>query len=104
METQQEYERIRALFADADESQAALVDGAMWEAARLRCELDRLHQIVRMSGLVRVDPANPLRQKELPVSRMITKIRANYLSYIDKLAKIMGRSVDIEELDMDEYE
>ena len=44
-----EYERIRALFSSVDENQLALVDGAIWEAARLRTELDGLHAVVAQS-------------------------------------------------------
>lgn len=105
METTQEYERIKALFDGVDDKQLQLIDGAIWEAARLRAELNRLHEIVKQSGLVKVNPDNPLQQKELPVSRMIVKVRANYLNYIAKLANILGRSVDDDEDDdLSEFE
>ena len=58
-EINQEYERIKALFANVDENQLLLVDGAILEAARLRVELNRLHEIVKLSGLIKVDPNNP---------------------------------------------
>ena len=106
METGQEYDRIRALFegADADEKQLAIVDGAIVEAARLRVELDRLHELEAVSGLIRVDPGNPQRQKELPVSRMLPKVRANYTNIIFKLAAILGKSVSDEDLGLDDFE
>lgn len=104
MTVQEEYERIKILFAGVDEKQFSMVDGAIWEAARLRVELDRLHQIVQQTGLIKINPDNPLQQKELPVSRMIVKVRANYLNYIAKLAGILGRSVDDEEDGLGDYE
>lgn len=104
MDPQQEYKRIKALFDGVDEKQLALVDGALWEAARLRVELDRLNEIVRQTGLVKVHPDNPGMQKELPVSRMIIKVRANYLNYIAKLSGVLGKSVDDEDDDMKEFE
>jgi len=104
MEPQQEYKRIKALFDGVDEKQLALVDGALWESARLRVELDRLNEIVRQTGLVKVHPDNPSMQKELPVSRMIIKVRANYLNYIAKLSGVLGKSVDDEDDDMKEFE
>ena len=58
-ELRQEYDRIKALFVDVDEKQLQLVDGAIIEAARLRVELDKLHDIVKVSGLIKVDPNNP---------------------------------------------
>lgn len=104
MDPQQEYKRIKALFDGVDEKQLALVEGALWEAARLRVELDRLNEIVRQTGLVKVHPDNPGMQKELPVSRMIIKVRANYLNYIAKLSGVLGKSVDDEDDDMKEFE
>lgn len=99
-----EYERIRALFGDMDENQLALVEGAIWEAARLRVELDGLHDVVAKSGLVKVDPANPSRQKELPVSRMLPKVRAGYTNIIFKLARVLGATITEDDLGMDDYE
>ena len=87
-----------------DENQLALVEGAIWEAARLRVELDGLHDVAAKSGLVKVDPANPSRQKELPVSRMLPKVRAGYTNIIFKLARILGATITEDDLGMDDYE
>ena len=100
----QEYERIKSLFADVDEKQLQLVDGAIIEAARLRVELDRLNEIVKQSGLIKVDPNNPSRQKALPVSRELPKVRAGYTNIIFKLARVLGASVADEDLGLDDYE
>lgn len=102
--TKQEYERIKALFADVDEKQLQLVDGAIIEAARLRVELDRLNAIVKVSGLVKVDPNNPTRQKALPVSKELPKVRAGYTNIIFKLARVLGASINDEDLGLDDYE
>lgn len=104
MEVQEEYKRIKALFEGVDEKQIQLVDGSIWEAARLRVELDKLNEIVKDTGLVAVNPKNPAQQKELPVSKMITKVRANYLSYISKLSALLGRNVDEEDDSLSEFE
>lgn len=102
-ELQKEYERIKELFADVDEKQLQLVDGAIIEAARLRIELDRLHEIVKVTGLIKVDPNNPTRQKVLPVSKELPKIRAGYTNIIFKLARILGAGVNEEDLGLDDY-
>lgn len=99
-----EYKRIKALFADVDEKQLQLVDGAIIEAARLRVELDRLNEIVKQSGLIKVDPNNPSRQKALPVSRELPKVRAGYTNIIFKLARVLGASVADEDLGLGDYE
>lgn len=99
-----EYERIRDLFEGVDEKQLALVDGAIHEAARLRAELDGLHEIVKRTGLLHYDTNNPNRQKELPVSRMLPKVRAGYTNVIFKLSKVLGAVVNEEDLGLDDYE
>lgn len=104
IELNQEYERIKALFADVDEKQLQLVDGAIIEAARLRVELDGLHEIVKQSGLIKIDLNNPTRQKTLPVSKELPKVRAGYTNVIFKLARILGASVGDEDLGLDDYE
>ena len=102
-EINQEYERIKALFANVDENQLLLVDGAILEAARLRVELNRLHEIVKLSGLIKVDPNNPARQKALPVAKELPKVRAGYTNIIFKLARVLGASVNDEDLGLDDY-
>ena len=104
MEVEKEYERIRKLFEDCDESQLQLLDGAFWECARLRVELDGLHKIVQQSGLIKVNPKNPSMQKELPVSKQIVRVRANYLNYIAKLSNILGKNVSEEDDDLEDFE
>ena len=104
MESSQEYERIKALFVGIEEKQLALIEVAIWKAARLKIELDGLQQIVKESGLIKTNPANPMQQKELPVSRMLVKVRANYLNYIAKLSAVLGRNVDETDDGLGEFE
>ena len=103
IEIRQEYERIKKLFADVDEKQLQLVDGAILEAARLRVELDRLHEIVKRSGLIKIDENNPTRQKTLPVSKELPKVRAGYTNIIFKLARVLGAGINEEDLGLDDY-
>lgn len=70
------------------------------ECARLKVELDDLHEIVKETGLIKFNPNNMSQQKELPVSKLITKVRANYLSYVSRLSGILGKNI----LDDDEDE
>ena len=93
---EKEYERIKELFKEADENQLKLIDGAILEAARIKVELDDLHMIVKETGLIKINPKNKAIQKELPISKMIIKARANYLNYITKLASYLDVKVDDE--------
>lgn len=100
-----EYKRLISLFEGIDEEQLILIDGAILEAARMKIELDELAAIVNSSGgLVKVNPENVRQQKELPSSKLITKLRPNYLSYIDKLFKLLGKDADDEDDEMSDYE
>jgi len=101
---EQEYQRILALFDGIDEKQLALIDGAIRESARLRVELDRLNEIVAQTGLIKLHPTSPALQRELPVSRLVVKVRANYLNYIAKLSSVLGKSLDLDEDDLKEFE
>jgi hypothetical protein len=104
LDIKQEYERIKELFKDCDDNQLALLDGSFWECARLRVELNDLHDIVKKSGLVKVNPKNPSQQLELPVSKLIVRVRANYLNYIAKLSNILGKVVSEEDDELEDYE
>ena len=106
VEVKQEYERLRELFQDgADEKLMEAADGAIMEAARIRCQLDELNKIAQAGGLVKYDPANPSRQKTQPIARTITQVRASYISYVAKLTKMIGGgSLEDDDDDLDEYE
>lgn len=104
LKVEQEYERLKKLFDSVDEKQLSLIDGALWECARLKIELDDLNKIVKESGLLKVSSTNKSLQKELPVSKMIVKVRANYLNYIAKLANILGKTIDDDDNDLEDFE
>lgn len=104
MEIKKEYERIKKLFDGIDEKQIQLLEGAFWECARLKIELDDLHKIIKNSGQVKVHPDNYEMQKELPVSKVLVKTRANYLNYIAKLSNVLGKNIDDEENDLEDFE
>ena len=87
MEIQKEYERILGIFKDIDENQLA------W----LRIELNNLHKLMGETGAVSYNPSNPKMQKELPISKVIVKTRANYLNYIAKLSNILGKNIEEDE-------
>ncbi len=100
----QEYERIKGLFSDVDEKQLALIDGAFWECARLRIELDKLNDILKDTGPVICNPKNKGQQKVVPAASMAVKIRANYLNYLAKLSNILGKNIDDEDDDLEDFE
>lgn len=100
----QEHDRIKALFDDVDEKQVELADGAIWEAARIRHQLDEINERVKVCGLIKFHPDDPTRQKALPVSRELPKLRAGYANIIFKLIHVFGANVDEDEFGLEDYE
>jgi len=101
LDIEKEYQRIKELFSGIDEKQLNLIDGAIRECARLKKELDDLHKIIEETGLVKVNPNNSSMQKELPVSKLIVKVRANYFA---KLSNVLGRNIEDDEDELSDYE
>lgn len=104
MKIEEEYQRIKALFDGVDEKVLSLIDGAILESARIKIELDDMHEIVIKSNLIKVNKENPLLQKELPISKLLTKQRANYINYISKLAGVLGKTEEEEDEELGDYE
>ena len=100
----QEHDRLRKLFEDVDEKQVELADGAIWEAARIRHQLDEINERAKVSGLVKFHPEDPTKQKVLPVSKELPKLRAGYTNIIFKLIRVLGANVNEDELGLDDYE
>lgn len=101
---QEEYKKLKEVFEGTDDKQLELLEGTFWETARLRVELNQLYAVVKQTGLLLVKDGKPSMQKELPVSKLIVKVRANYLNYISKLSSILGRSVDEDDESLTDYE
>lgn len=104
IDSKEEYRRIKDLFEGSDEKQLSLIDGAIWEAARLRVELNRLNEIIKQTGLLKINKANPVQQKELPISKLVVRVRANYLNYIAKLSNVLGKNIDDDGDGLEDYE
>lgn len=104
MKIEEEYQRIKGLFDGVDDKVLSLIDGAILESARIKVELDDMHEIVIKSNLIKVNKENPLLQKELPISKLLTKQRANYINYISKLAGVLGKIEEEEDEELGDYE
>lgn len=99
-----EYERIKSLFEGINEKQLELVDGAFWECARLRSELNSINEVLKKTGPIRVNPNNPSMHKIVPAANMAVKVRANYLNYVAKLSNILGKNIIDDDDDLEEFE
>ena len=100
----QEYERLQGLFENADQNKLKALDGLIMECARTKIDLDRLNEIAKNTGLVKVHPDHPELQKALPVANEITKVRASYTNIIDKLCRHLATNLDEDDEGLDDYE
>ena len=65
MKVKREYERIKEIFSKADETLLELNDGSIWEAARIKVELDELHEIIKVSGRIKINPRKSYQYQKL---------------------------------------
>ena len=73
MKVKKEYERIKEIFSKADETLLSLNDGAIWETARIKVELDELHEIIKVSGRIKTNPKNPAMQRNYQYQKLLKR-------------------------------
>lgn len=102
---QKEYKNTIKNLQDVDAAILNVMDGTILEMARIKIELDDLHEIVNETGIIKVHPEDPSVQKEIPAAKMLVRHRANYLNYASKLASILGKDlIEEDDLGLDEFE
>lgn len=99
-----EIERIRGAFPGADENKLAALEGMIEQAAYERLYLKRLNEQALASGLVKINPNNPMMQRSLPLSAEIARHAAALTNILDKLCKHLGAPGEEDDNDLDEFE
>lgn len=100
-----EFERVLKLFEGLDEKQLELSKGPILEYARLKIELEELHEIQKKTGSIKLSQRSNGNQEELPVTKVLVKTRANYLNYYAKLSNILGKNIlDEDDEELEGYE
>lgn len=99
-----EIERLKKEFSGSDDQKLEQMSGLIEQAATERILLKRLNEIALKSGLVRVHPENPERQRSLPVSGEITRHAAALTNITDKLMKHLSTDAEEEDDGMGDYE
>lgn len=85
---QAEYERLSELYQNIPQNKRALVDGLLWQAARLRVSLDDLYEDIKVNGNTEMfKQANDGVEfpRERPESKIFATRDKSYLSIIKKL-------------------
>lgn len=99
-----EINRLKAEFANADESKLRALDALIEQAAYERIYLRVLNEQAIKTGLVKIHPDNPELQRALPVSGEIAKHAAALTNITDKLMKHLSVETDEEDDGLDNYE
>lgn len=64
----QEHEKLTEIFKDVEESKRKLVEGLIEETAFLKSELFSLVQVLKETGMIRINPENKTQQKTMPIA------------------------------------
>ena len=89
---QTEYNRLSQLYEKIPENKRALVDGLLWQAARLRVSLDDLYEDLKVNGNTEMfKQANDGVEfpRERPESKIFGARDKSYLSIIKKLDELL---------------
>lgn len=99
-----EIERLKAEFTNADEGKLRALESVIEQAACERIYLKRLNETALITGLVKVHPEDPLRQKSLPISAEIARHSATLTNIMDKLMKHLAVEQEDDDEDLSDYE
>ncbi len=99
------YEELRRQYVacGAAEEKLALCDSLLWECARAARQLAELNGIAAQSGLVLIHPADPRRQKALPIGAELSRLRASLANMSYKLTRLLVGEVDVDDGGLDEF-
>lgn len=87
-----EYERIKALYSKIPGNKLELVEGLIWQAARLRVSLDDLYIDLKKNGnteLFKQGADSIEYSRERPESKIFAIRDKNYLAIIKKLDEML---------------
>ncbi len=87
-----EYERLKVLFSNVDETKSELVDNLIQQASFMRVELEILQEQIKRYGAVQVSTKGAQRQTES--AKYYTKLINSYGTVIKTLNSILGKTVD----------
>ena len=96
-----EYERLKALFTNVDESKAELVDELLKKASFLKCELENLESLVRKYGSIQKSNKGNVRES-IYYKTYLSSLNV-YQGIIKTLNTIMGKNIVDEDDEFDEF-
>jgi regulator of replication initiation timing len=85
-------EELENIFKNADENARTIIKKLIEEAVYQESELQKLHEILDMTGFVRVHPRDPNIQKFMPAAKAYKELSQTYNNTIKTLNMIYGRN------------
>ena len=87
---QQEYDRLGVLYASIPPNKRKLVDGLLWQAARLRCSLDNLWADIQKNGETEIfSQGSDAFKRERPEAKLFTARDKSYQAIIKQLNELL---------------
>ncbi|MCI1958179.1 MAG: hypothetical protein LKJ25_00970 [Clostridia bacterium] len=93
-----ETEKLREIFKNAAPETLNLIGGLVGETAFLQTELEDMRNVLNETGMIKVHPADPTKQKALPIANEYRRTLNVYSMNIKVLAAVL-RHVDTDEED-----
>lgn len=103
MDLQQEINKLKQEFSNADESKLKVLESLIEQAAFERLYLKQLNNQALSTGLVEFHPENAKLQRSLPVSQEIARHSAALTNIMDKLIKHLSTGEEDDETGLEEY-
>ena len=101
MKVKNEYNKIKSLFNNSNETKSDLVDNLIFQAAFMKVELDKLQGQITKYGAVQISSKGAQRQTE--AAKYYTKLVNSYGTVIKTLNTILGTQVDDGDDAFDEF-
>lgn len=94
---QQELKKITEIFKDVDKQQREIAEGLIQETAYLKSELWEMRQVLDKTGMIKIHPNDPSKQKALPIANEYRRTANIYALNIKTLNSILQNNVLEEE-------
>lgn len=96
-----EYQRLKSLFDNIDESKTELIDELLRKAAFLKIELDKMEKDIAKDGIIEINDKGVVKISTYYKAYLQTV--AVYQGIIKTLNTIMGKQVKVDDDDFDEF-
>ena len=99
-----ELAKLEEIFKDIDPAKAKLVEGLIQDAAFIKAENYVLKEQIKVTGMVRINPRNPLQQEAIETGKQYLKNINSYAVVIKALSSVLTKNIVDDGDELDEFE